>query len=1224
MFFIRHFRFLLAAGVFLFQLSVYAQKPLQQYDFNQLTIKDGLSHGLVNAFCQDAEGFLWIGTFDGLDRFDGKNFKVFKYNRKNLHSLPNNVIHDLCVDKEDNIWGFTQGGVFRYMKSADSFDIFHLVDDSSHASVDYGEGTILCDRQGDVYVGVVGGLFQFIPQKKEFKHYRSYAADSTTLPSNSIRKHSMVEDKTRQGLWIGTTRGGGMCYFDTKTKIAYSRKNNPQHLALFDNHRIFPVCLTNDNKVVYGDNSDYELCYYDIGRNVVARTKKMMQENRNNFPTETATIFCDSKNNLWITTWAYHFWRVDGVTGEADELFHDETNPKSINSTFCWDVFEDKEGTLWFGGVKGISYFNPEKVFYTIYRPDLRFPILKINQIIECFYEDKNDLLWFGTKGAGLFSYDFKTDTYINYSYEENSGNKADFHNTVISFVRTGDEFWLGTNAGIMIFNTVTKKFRKFTPSGTFKSIDSSYIYSMALQSDSVIWFGDYTNGLSRLNTLSNTIDQWMTLPDGREKLDVRNSFSIVADAKSDIWVSGYYNKWIRFKAGEKSFSTVGINPKDSNALPAQPVSKIAMDENGNYWVMILGQGLARYNPATGETKTWNSSDGLAFDPSGALAKDKFGRLWIAGYNLLSVFEPKTSKFENYYIEYAESDYNYGNCLITLHNGKIVSGMLGAFVVFDPVKQERRLPLRDILVSNFRVFEKSIPFSRQSSEISLSYRENFFSFDYSVPTGVEYDKIEYSYLLEGFDRDWVNAGRRQSAAYTNVPGGDYLFKARARSRDGEWTEPKTLATIHISKIFYQTWWFRFLVAVFMFLLIRVYVRFRNRQQKREEAENAITYFANSEYTNSSPEEILWDLARNCISRLGFVDCVIYLVDEEHHVLVQKAALGEKTPDEKTILNPLEIPVGKGIVGSVAATGKTELVNDTSKDPRYITDDASRLSEIAVPILFDGKAIGVIDSEHPRRNFFNEEHRRILETIASICATKIVNAMSSQELAEKEKKLLEIDKKVAEVRLMALRAQMNPHFIFNCLNAIDNYILKNDVQNASMYLNKFARLIRTILAESDKNYVSLKSELELLKNYIELENLRFEEKFLFKLEVDTIMDAAEIDIPPMLIQPFVENAIVHGLIHKKGEKILSINIHSHDDHLSCVITDNGIGRKEAQRIKDSKTQTHESKGMRVTEGRLELLQQQVKEKGSVSITDLEDSNGNPAGTSVEILIPVEEE
>lgn len=1215
---IRAHHFLMICFIF---LQSYSFSQSNNFQFSQLNVKDGLSHGLVNSICQDKEGFLWIGTFDGLNRFDGKNFKVFKYNRRNPHSLGNNIVHDVCVDQKDNIWCATEQGVSCYNKLTDSFENYILIDDSSHQAVTPGESTILCDRQGVVWVGTSAcGLFEFIPGENKFKNYRRYTRDSTSLPSNRIRKHSMAEDKSKHGLWLCTYQG--VCYFDTDKKIAYSCKNNPNKITAFDNHRVFPLCITNDNKLVYGDDTDYELCFYDITNNKLTRTKKIMQENRNNAPAEAANFFCDSKNNLWITTWAYHFWRIDGITGEIQELFNDEKNPRSINSTFCWDVFEDKEGTLWFGGTKGLSYFNDEKNFYSFYRPDLRFPLLQAHPFIYNFFEDENDIVWFGTQGAGLFSYDFKTDTYDNFSFEKNSANKTDYHNSITSLVEIKNELWLGTNSGMQIFNKRTKKFRKYNPAGNSSKLDSSFTLHLTKECDSILWFYDNLIGLSRLHLNNNSLEQWQEINADNKKVYTHYLFGLYLDSKKNIWIETDDDGILKYNSPTQKFHFYPSNSTDTNALPASPASNMVEDNSDYLWMLCLGQGITKFDPQTGIARTWNSSDGLAYDPARGISSDKFNRLWITGYNLLSVFDPKTNRFENYYIEFAENNYNYNNAMLTLHNGKIVSGMLGAFALFDPEKQIKKLPLKNILISNFKVFEKSIPFSPLSPEISLSYKENFFSLDYSVVTGIDYDKIEYSYKLEGFDKDWVIAGKRQTAAYTNVPGGDYTFKVRARRGNEQWTDPNILATIHVSKIFYETWWFRFLIALCMFLVIRFYVRFRERQHRDELEQEAIDYFTHSQYTNNNADEILWDLARNVISRLGFEDCVIYLLDKNKNTLIQKAALDNKMKEDYSISNPIEIPIGKGIVGTVAATGKAEIIGDTSKDERYIVDDKNRLSEISVPIIHKEKIIGVIDSESPKKYFFTNKHLQLLTTIASISSDKIANAIARQEIHEKEVKLLEYDKRVAEVRLTALRAQMNPHFIFNCLNAIDNYILKNDIEVASKYLNKFARLIRSILSVSDRNFVSLQMELDLLNNYIELENLRFEEKFLFVINVGHDIDSEEIEIPSMLIQPFVENAIVHGLAHKKGIKKLSITISLKNTDLLCAIEDNGIGRPEAQKIKNAKTQTHESKGMKVTEGRLELLQQQIKEKGLVNVFDLSDSNGVASGTRVEILIPIE--
>ena len=248
-----------------------------------------------------------------------------------------------------------------------------------------------------------------------------------------------------------------------------------------------------------------------------------------------------------------------------------------------------------------------------------------------------------------------------------------------------------------------------------------------------------------------------------------------------------------------------------------------------------------------------------------------------------------------------------------------------------------------------------------------------------------------------------------------------------------------------------------------------------RAMKEElEAEKAITFFATSMITQTTLDEVLWDVVGTCISRLQFVDCVIYWLDQERGVLVQKAAYGPKSAAGFTITAPIEIPLGKGIVGSVAASGRPELIGDTTKDSRYIQDDALRLSEITVPILSDGRVIGVIDAEHPRLNFFKPRHLKILTTVATLCAQKIKQVDVEQAYQQTERQLLETNKRVAETKLMALRMQMNPHFIFNSLSSINHFVLQNDSENASNLLTKFSRLMRQVLDNAKTEWISLLS------------------------------------------------------------------------------------------------------------------------------------------------------
>ncbi len=222
----------------------------------------------------------------------------------------------------------------------------------------------------------------------------------------------------------------------------------------------------------------------------------------------------------------------------------------------------------------------------------------------------------------------------------------------------------------------------------------------------------------------------------------------------------------------------------------------------------------------------------------------------------------------------------------------------------------------------------------------------------------------------------------------------------------------------------------------------------------------------------------------------------------------------------------------------------------------------------------------------------------------------------------EIELLQVKQKTAEIEMKALRAQMNPHFIFNSLNSINKYILKNDHVNASRYLTRFAKLIRLILDNSNSKEVALSSELEALKLYIDMEMLRFTNKFTYQVFVDENVSADTLQVPPLIIQPYVENAIWHGLLHKESSGWLAISVmKSNDNMLQCTIEDNGIGRKKAKEMKSKSANANKSLGMKLTQERISMLNQHTSLNASIQIIDLADSNGEPTGTKVILKIPI---
>jgi two-component system, LytTR family, sensor kinase len=386
-----------------------------------------------------------------------------------------------------------------------------------------------------------------------------------------------------------------------------------------------------------------------------------------------------------------------------------------------------------------------------------------------------------------------------------------------------------------------------------------------------------------------------------------------------------------------------------------------------------------------------------------------------------------------------------------------------------------------------------------------------------------------------------------------------------------------------------------------------------------EIERSINHFASSLIEQNTVDEILWSIIKNCIRKLNFTDCVIYWLDSDANILLQKAAYGGKNPKDQEIFQPIQIPLGKGIVGNVALNCKAEIVKDTSKDERYIADDEVRYSEITVPIICDAKVVGVIDAEHPEKNFFRPKHLKILSKIASIAAAKIQRLQIEEAYRSTALRLMENNKWIAETKLLALRLQMNPHFIFNSLNSINNFILQHQAEQASEYLNKFSKLIRQISDNMKTEWVSLKNELQALQIYLELEQLRSDNKFEIELSVCDTMNPEMVHVPPLFMQPYIENAIRHGLLNKKdGKGIIKITCCQENSHLVMQIEDNGIGRSAAAQMP---VPVYKSGGIKITEERLQIVNEIYNADAQVQIEDLYNTDKTAAGTKVTFTLKI---
>ncbi|WP_411030752.1 histidine kinase [Spongiimicrobium sp. 3-5] len=302
-------------------------------------------------------------------------------------------------------------------------------------------------------------------------------------------------------------------------------------------------------------------------------------------------------------------------------------------------------------------------------------------------------------------------------------------------------------------------------------------------------------------------------------------------------------------------------------------------------------------------------------------------------------------------------------------------------------------------------------------------------------------------------------------------------------------------------------------------------------------EEVLIYFSKSILNKKDEDSLLWDLVKNCIAKLGFVDCVVYLLDDEKEFLIQKAAFGTKNPESYKIVNPMKIPIGEGITGYVAQNGKSEIVKDTSKDRRYLVDDENRLSEIAVPIATDSVVYGVIDCEHPEKDFFTHQHLRILSAIASLCSIKLENIRADRLLKDEQENLLRIKQEAIALKLKAFRSQMNPHFVFNALNAIQYFITTGNKKSALDYFSIFSKLIRFYLKHLEKDTVFLKDEVAMLQGYLKLQKLRYNHRFDYQIHFNEKAAQSGARIPAFVLQTLFENIIEHAIYHQPKNHLI---------------------------------------------------------------------------------------
>ncbi len=1163
-----------------------------QFIFQNLKEEDGLSAKDVRCLFKDTDGFLWVGTANGLNRYDGNLVKHYE----DVKSIKNTEINEICpIDRSKNLLLATSDGLKLFNKSSGSYEKDGRFEILAHKPVvsikadAYQRLWIVC--ASDIYIydnQKIRPLATALPWTKPLLNHDFYFAT----------RSAFLWDDQRKGFWIG---GRKSFFVDCKNQVIYDGAFNPLGLPLLKRKNITAIAIDGQHNIWYATEEDFSLHYW----NAKTQADSTYRNLDGRIPTDRINyMFVDATDRLWISTWMFAAY-VKEYGKPIRKIPYSQDTPYSIAYGYIQHAIQDSEKDIWLATNNGLSKLNCNTPFLDVYKlPSYKFFLetgfAAINSL------SKNDNTIFAAKEDGLIEFNTVSRKVRRHvvSAEMISNNKFYYS------VKIGETWWFASGEGIYYLRIGDKNIKRFN--GIKANGHSVRCNLMLKDQQENLWFQITNDALYRLNTKTFKMDRFDGTNPKYGLYRHKNCQSFCRLANGDLLFGMGGRGLLRFSAKNEQFNIIPV--RDSSNFYA---TQLVEDKSGNVWAALANRGLYKMDPLGAFADSVYFTNSLIVSDIASLTVDQRGAIWAGGRGGLIYFFPDTKKVTRVQINLGKTLQDWWNYILVTPT-YIYAAMLDHIVVIDPMKFNS-IPVRNPpYITSVRVFEKEISDFPPTSLV-MAPDEDFLTFQYASLKHRDIPSLQYSYQLEGIDKNWVNAGRTVTVSYNKLAAGDYVFKVRSTDQNDRWMTEITKLRIRIMPYWWQSWWFFVLVGcvsgAFLYLTYNGYL---NRKHKRELAKT-IEYFVNSVYGENSVNEICWDIVRSCTAQLHFEDCTVFLWDEDKQRLIQKAAYGSKDLNENEIIDPLELELGEGIVGVAAKIKKTLIIPDTSRDSRYISQDANKHSEIAVPILHEGKLIGVLDSEHTKKNFFTEEQARTLVTIASINANKIAEAQAEEEAAKKEIMLLEINRMLAESQLMALRAQMNPHFVFNCLNSIQECIVTQKYGEASKYLNKFSKLFRMVLNNSDRNLVTIEEEKNVLQLYLELEQMRFEQSFVYRIDIDDDLEGDDILLPSMLLQPYVENAIWHGLMHKNGYRELTISFNRIDEEVfKCTIDDNGIGRKKSFEIKErnATTKRHKSKGLQIAKDRLNLIDRQGQH-ASVNIIDKYDPDDNATGTMIVI-------
>lgn len=1180
--------------VVLISSLVWGDVQSQSPSFYHLSTAEGLNDNNVICVATDHNGLVWLGTSEGLYSFDGN--KITHFDRHQNRKLASNSIRWIDVDAINRIWLRTPTP---YINMLDKQRKIHLL--KVGGASDREEVTDVLNTKTRGIIALKGTKHFIWKDTTKYEMDRIRWPLEQWIPESYTLTKKLTDDRF---LFYGNNRLVVINYRTLKPELDFAIKGIN-----------YAIALNEDEILAYTLNGKQFFVISIQKRRIVRTINNLIDQYGRAIEGDLRKAAKVDDENIVITTRFSGLYFLNLRTLKLDHYIHDPLDPGSIGGNNTFNVMVDQNGYLFVTTqTSGLHYCNLQQaqVATKPYFSDVNKQIF--DGYIQAVTLQEDSIVWLGAQDR-LIRWNRYRNTSQFVDLRLPNGQNLMGKETIrsLKFDKQG-RLWVGTTRfGIFILDRslkITANISKDSKVGS--RIPSNWINQIYEDREGNIWIA----------TMSGTV--LMRTQKKASRFDAEYEVTnITRESSWSVFQSRDNTMWIGTEQGALQFDN-SLNKEyqsQKHVFEDRTIHSIHEDKYGTlYFGTDQGIRLLKLN---GEQLVYDKSNGLKNDLCEGLLRDTNGYIWIGNLNCILRYDPDHKSFK--IIEEGNGFSQAGFRMRSAYShssGEMFWGTDKGLVWFHPEQFNRTKILSRPFLHQISIGD-SVYHISGFDKIRVPFARTAYRFFFASGNLDGNNKTLIRVKLHGYEKDWIYPYANGQITYNDLEPGNYSFYIESSTDGVEWNPAAYTTSVVITPLWWQTIIFKILLAALIFCLGFIgYRRFALGKLKKE-VKKTLDFFETIAYENATVKDILWDICRNICYKLDLDDCVIYIFNEETQMLEQKAAYGPKIKKEFEIHNPIAIPLGKGIVGNVARNQKSEIVQDTSRDVRYIPDYENRLSEIAVPIIHDNKLLGVIDSESKRRKFYTKKHLILLEQIAQLCASKISKAMTDDAINKSKLELMELQVKMAESRFMNLRLQMNPHFLFNALSSIQLLIVSEQTNMAYKYLTVFSNFLRTLLKYADQSFIFLDEELKILKMYIELESLRFDDTFEFKILVDPNIENEEVLIPTLLIQPFIENAIWHGLLHKEGSKRLIIEFRDvNEEYMLCIIEDNGIGREAAKQFRNGQLSSvaHESKGMAIVEERLRLLEQKKGEPAHLTVEDLKDSQGKAAGTRAIITLP----